>query len=199
MAETKLDILDEYFNKKIPEDEYIFRRVSLNTLLNSDPVHKLVIVKGFFKNEDGTGMSVDWERLCADPRVIQTRNGRCEADFGVIVISCFDLKNLKDRILRIMNDQIEYKCHCSIKGIPMSLRDLKIKKREIFNNLSITVRTNIKTALFMIREFLIDHAYWVIPFNTDDLNNPPEGFNYSDSFTEKIRDFFISRGYQIPS
>ena len=145
-------------------------------------------------------MSVDWERICYDPKISQTRDGRNEEEYGVIVISCFDLKGLRERVLRIINDQEYYNCHCLVKGIPMSLRKLKENKREIFNKLSTTEKIKIRSALMIIREYLIDsHAFWVIPFNTSDLRDPPEDFNYSDTFTEKIRDFFFSRGHRIPS
>lgn len=200
MAESNLEFLSKYFNNEIPEEDYIFRRVSLNTFLQSDPEHKLVVIKGFFRNEDGDGMSIDWERICNDPRITQTRDGRREEKYGVIVISCFDLKGLRDRVLKVINDQESYLCHCLVKGFPMSLRDLERSKIEIFNKLSDTVKKKIKSALIMIREYLIDNnAFWVIPFNTSDLREPPEDFNYSDLFTERIRKFFSSRGHQIPS
>lgn len=199
LVETNLEFLDEYFNKEIPEDDYIFRRVSLNTFLQSDPEHKLVIFKGFFRNKFGDGMSVDWERICNDPRVTQTRDGRNEDEYGVIVLSCFDLKRLRDRVFKVINDQENYNCHCSVKGIPMSPRDLKRYKREILNNLPISVQKKIKSVLMIIREYLIDNTFWVIPFDTPDLDEPPPDFNYFDEFTDKIKEFFLTRGHQIPS
>lgn len=199
LAEPNLEFLEKFLNKEIPEDEYIFRRVSLNTFLQVDPEHKLVIHKGFFRNEDGSGMSVDWEKICNDPRITQTREERKKEEYGVIVLSYFDLKRLKQRVLKVINDQENYDCHCSIKGFPMALKDLKKHKTEIFNNLSDDVQKKIKSVLIMIREHLIDNAFWVIPFTASELRDPPEGFNYSDRFTEKIRYFFSSRRHQIPS
>lgn len=192
--------LEEYLGKEIPEDEFVFRRVSINTFIQPEPEHKLIMVKGFFRNEDGDGMSVDWERICNDPKITQTRDGHEEEDYGVVVISCFDLKRLRERILKVISDQEYNECHCSVKGFPMSLADLKRHKRDIFDKLSENAQKKIKKGLTLIREFLIDNnAFWVIPFNNSKLRDPPVGFNYSDKFTVKIREFFLSRGHEIPS
>lgn len=191
--------LTQYLNREIPEEDYIFRRVPLKLFLQSEPEHRLEIVKTIFRNERGDGMSVDWERICSDPRETQIMDGRNENDFGIVVLSYFDLKRLNERVLKIISDQINYDCHCLVKGIPMSLRALKKYKKEVYDRLSKDVQGKIKSVLMLIREFLIENAFWVIPLNHPHLKDPPSNFNYYDQFTDKIKEFFSSRGHPIPS
>ena len=112
LAESNLNFLEEYLNKKIPDEDFIFRRVSLEIFLQGQPEHKLEIQKGFFRNEKGDGMSVDWERVCNDPKITQTRDGEQREKYGVVVLSYFDIiRELRERVFRIKNDQKPYDCH----------------------------------------------------------------------------------------
>ena len=200
MAKSILKLLKEYLNKEIPDDDYIFRRVPLNIFLQVLPEHRLEIDKRFFRNEEGDGMSVDWERICNDPTITQIRDGREAKDYGVIVLNYFDIKKeLHKGVLKVISDQLNYDCHCLAKGIPMSPQSLKEKKRELYDKLSKQEQAKMKSVLMRIRECLVDNAFWVIPLNNPELMNPPLEFNYSEKFTDKIREFFSTREHPIPS
>ena len=109
LARSTINFLKEYLNKEIPTDEYIFRRVPLELFRQSQPEHRLEINKSFFRNEYGDGMSLDWERICSDPVITQTRDNRLAENFGVVVLSYFDIKrDLHEGTLKIINDQINY-------------------------------------------------------------------------------------------
>ena len=81
----------------------------------------------------------------------------------------------------------------------MSPQSLKEKKRELYDKLSKQEEAKIKSALISIRECLLDNAFWVIPLNNPELMSPPTQFNYSEKFTDKVREFFSTRGHPIPS
>lgn len=192
-------ILNLYLNEEIPDKDYIFRRVPLKTFIQVLPEHRLEIDKSFFRNEHGDGMSVDWERICNDPTITQTRDGKKAKDYGVVVLSYSDIKReLHKGVLKVISDQLNYDCHCLAKGIPMSLQSLREKKKELFEKLTEPEQAKMKSALIIIRECLMDNAFWVLPLNNPDLMNPPPEFNYSEKLTDNIRDFFITRGHPIP-
>ena len=106
LAKASSKLLKKFLNKEIPDDDYIFRRVPLSIFLECRPDHKFVICPQFFRNENGDGMSVDWERLCKDPKVTQTRNGKQPDTHGIIFLSVFDVKKFREQLLKIINDQI---------------------------------------------------------------------------------------------
>lgn len=199
MDKTISDILKEYLNKEIPEEDFVFRRVPLSLFLQGRPNHTLDIVPQIFRNERGDGMSVDWERICHDPQTTQIRDGRDPNTNGVIGLSVLEIKKFPECELRVINDQVIYSCHCLLKGIPMSLKQLKKLKREIFDKLSSEEKTEIQSSLIAIREHLCEHAFWIIPLIGPKLKSLKPGFNYSDHLTEVVRDFFQSRNHKIPS
>ncbi len=199
LAKSNLNLLKEYLNKEIPVDDYIFRRVPLNIFLQFQPEHRLMIDKSFFRNERGAGMSVDWERICDNPTITQTRDGRKANEFGVIVLSYFDIKKeLHEQDLKIISDQIDYDCHCLVKGFPMSLMSLKKQKKEIYDKLSENEMAKIRSALISIRECLVDYAFWIITLEHPESVSPPPEYNYSEELTDKIKTFFSTRGHSIP-
>jgi len=55
------ELLKEYLDKNIPDDEFVFRSVSLKLFIQGKPNHKLEMISGIFANEKGDGLSVDWE------------------------------------------------------------------------------------------------------------------------------------------
>jgi len=200
LAKSILKLLAEYLNKEIPNDDYFFRRVPLKIFLQVQPEHRLEIHKGFFRNEKGDGMSVDWETICNDPTITQTRDGKEANEYGIVVLSYFDIKKeLREGVLKVISDQINYDCHCLAKGIPMSSMSLREKKRELYDKLSEKEMAKMKSVLIRIRECLVDNAFWVIILKNPKLKSPPLEFNYSETFTNKIKEFFDTRGFPIPS
>lgn len=199
LARTISEFLKKFLNQEIPDDEFIFRRVSLNQFINGKPKHRLALVRGIFRNEYGDGMSVDWERICQDPSITQTREGGDPNKYGVVVLSIFDMKNSNEHSFEVISDQIRYPAHCLVKRIPMSLSELKKKKRNEFDQLSEEERSSRDSLLMAIREFLCKNAFWVITLRSPKLKEPPLDSSYSDNFTEKIRELFSTRGHQIPT
>lgn len=187
--------LTKFLNKEIPNEDYIFRRVPLNIFLQGRPNHRLDMVPQIFRNEGGEGMSVDWERICNDPKITQTRNGKKAEDFGVVVLSYLDVKKFPKQDLKVINDQIGYDCHCSLTGIPTSKNILKEQDKELFKSLSNEQKGKIKSLLVAIREHLVEHAFWVITLRSPEIKNSPPDFHYSD----KIKEFFLTRKHPIPS
>ena len=140
------------------------------------------------------------------PQSEEDKNGRMSWDQTAVLIAVkgyenyFDIKKeLHKGVLKVINDQFNYDCHCLAKGIPMSLPSLKEKKKEFFDKLSKQEKVKIKSALLSIRECLLDNAFWVLPLNNPELMSPPTQFNYSEKFTDKVREFFSTRGHPIPS
>ena len=191
--------LTEFLNKEIPDEDYIFRRVPLNIFLQGRPDHRLDMVPQIFRNEKGGGISVDWERICNDPKITQTRDGKKAENFGVVVLSYFDVKKFPQRPLKVINDQINYDCHCSLKGIPMSKNTLKKLDRELYDSLSNEQKGRLRSIVVALREYLVEKAFWIITLRSPKIKNPPPDFNYSDNFTEKIKDFFSTREHLNPS
>ncbi len=198
MVDTISSILKKYLNREIPNDEFIFRRVHINLFIQQRPHHRLEIVTGIFRNEQGDGMSVDWERIEPDPNITQTRDGRDPSDFGVVVMSIFDIKD-SDHNLQVISDQNPYPAHSLVKGIPMPLNILKREYREDFDKLSDRERSIKDSRLLAIRKFLCKKAFWIKELNHDDLKDPPSDFNYQDEFKDRIEFFFCDRGHPIPS
>ncbi len=181
-------------NKEIPYNHYVFRRVPLSLYLVNEPEHRLIMDKNFFRNEKGNGMSCDWEAICKDPNITRTRNKdkKDHDKFGVIILNISDIKEILDYPLKVISDQIGYKCHCLLLGIPLSLsnKELRKKSREERNLYSLK-KTN-------IRQHLESKAAWVIPFKASIVKNPHNDFNYFENLTSNIKLFFKSRNYQIP-
>ena len=196
MPDPNEEILDRFLNKEIPDKDFVFRRVFIKAFTDSDEVeHLLSMVSSFFGNRDGDGMSVDWEHICKDPKTTQMRDDRNPSEFGVIVMSVFDVKKSPDT-LNIISDQKYYKEHCLITGIPRSKRKLKQFKKD--GEISEEEYKEKNLILISIRRFLKRKAFWVIPFEEEGLDNPPSNFNYFELFTERIKHFFISRNHNIP-
>lgn len=198
VKETK-DFLRKRKNKELNPKEFVFRRVALGVFLSGRPNHRLDTTVSMFRNEKGDGMSVDWERLCSDPMITQTRDKENPENYGVVVLSVFDIQNHPIYELKIINDQKGYDCHCLVPGIPMSLKQLKQLKKGEYNLLSDEDKNFWASKLLSIREYLKDITYWIIPINNPKLNDPHTEFNYDEEFTERIKDFFLSRGHLIPT
>lgn len=200
-AKSISDLLNSYLNKEIPDKDYIFRRVPLNVFLEGRPEHKLDIVPQIFRNEKGTDMSVDWERICIDPRITQTRDDKNADENGVVVLSYFDVKKFNQHLLKVISDQIGYDCHCSLTGIPMSLSILKKIHRKKYDSLSIDEKRRIDTLLLAIREHLVENSFWIITLKNSKLKNPPHEFNYAEKVHNniQIKNFFLTRKHPIPT
>ncbi len=204
MAQANLKILAKYLNRDIPNDDYVFRRIEISKFLECNPKHKLEMFPNFFRNEKGNGMSVDWERICNDPKTTQTR-GKIEknhTNYGVAVLSVFDIKNVPNQVLRVVSDQKGYDCHCLVnEGFPMSKTQLKKRKKEEYAKLSDQEKTRLKLLLIRIREHLCDNAFWIIPINHPELSDPMPNFNYYNKIieNERIREFFSTRNHPRPS
>ncbi len=195
---TKL-LLKKWKNKEINEEEFVFRRVHKEIFISQRPDHRLKTTQSMFRNEKGDGMSVDWEKICSDPHTTQTRNVNPPENYGVVVLSVFDMQSHPKYKLEIINDQIGYDCHCLVKGIPMSLKNFQIFKRNDYDLLSEEDRNLYASKLLDIREHLRENAFWIIPINNPDIPDPPLGFDYYEEFTESIKNFFKSRGHSIPT
>ena len=183
---------------KIPNNSFVFRRVPLKLFLNTNPPHRLKIVKAILMNENGDGMSVDWEEICKAPSITQTRGGKDPVKYGVVVLSYSDITaEAGEQILYIINDKIEYDCHCLVKGYPMSPDVLKEKKTELYDRIKDNVRRKIRSAYVEKREILLHCTFWIISLHDKDLKNPPKGFN--QNLTPTMKDFFKSRNHKIPS
>ncbi|MBA7679197.1 hypothetical protein ES703_87480 [subsurface metagenome] len=199
LVKTISDFLKDYLNKEIPNEEFVFRRVPLNIFLDGRPIHRLDISTQIFRNEKGGGMSIDWERICNDPKETQTRGGKDLKTHGVVVLSVYDIKKHNEYLLRVINDQNDYPCHCIVRGIPMSLNQLRKFKKKEFKKLSSIDKSSRDSLLLAIREYLRKNAFWVIPLRSSRLKDPPPEFNYNDKFTERIEEFFTTRQHPIPS
>ena len=192
------EYLTKFLNKEIPNEDYIFRRVALNIYLESRPDHRLDMAPQIFRNE-GKEMSVDWERICSDPKITQTRDGKKAEGFGVVVLRISDVKKCPQQVLKVINNQIDYDCHCSLIGIPMSKNRLKEQDKELYKSLSDEQKGRIKSLLVAIREHLVEHAFWIITLKSPEIKNSPPDFNSSDKFKDSAKEFFLTRKHPIPS
>lgn len=191
--------LEKWKNKELTQEEFVFRRVAFGIFLSGRPNHRLKTTESMFRNEKGDGMSVDWERLCSDPSITQTRDKENPENYGVVVLSVFDIQKHPIYELKIINDQKGYDCHCLVTGIPMSLKQFKKLREAEYNLLSDEEKNVWASKLLAIREHLKDNAFWIIPINDPKLDNPKPEFNYLEEFTERIKVFFTSRGHTIPT
>ncbi len=198
VKETKR-LLRKWKNKELNQEEFVFRRVALGIFLSGRPNHRLKTTESMFRNEKGDGMSVDWEKICSDPSITRTRDKENPENYGVVVLSVFDMQKHPIYKLKIINDQEGYDCHCLVTGIPMSLKQFKKLKDEEYNLLSDEEKNFWASKLLAIREHLRDNAFWIIPINNLKLDDLEPGFNYFEEFTERIKKFFVSRGHSIPT
>ncbi len=199
MAKETQEFLDLKKNKELNKEEFVFRRIPLGIFLSGRPNHRLETTESMFRNEKGDGMSVDWEGLCSDPSITQTRYKENPENFGVVVLSIFDMQTHPIYNLRTINDQEGYDCHCLVTGIPMSLKQFKKLREAEYNLLSNEEKNFRASKLLAIREHLRDNAFWIIPLTNLKLDDIKLGFNYFEQFTERIKEFFTSRGHSIPT